>query len=101
MRFTIRDVLWLMVVVGLACALFSSYRQCRQLEVEIDRLTDKYSEAKGAVRFYPIEVRAFKAELERISGKRVTGWGYAADENGADGYRFDFRYADDRNSDSN
>jgi hypothetical protein len=100
MRFTIRDLMWAMVVVAMACALFSSYRHCQQLEFENDRLTDKDREAKGQLRFHSIQLRAFAAELEKISGKHVTGWGYVADASAPDGYRFDFRYADDRQPDS-
>jgi hypothetical protein len=99
MRFTIRDLLWLMVVVALACALFVRHRKCNQLEAEVSNLTDKIEEKESQAvvdrNMRKIELNAFKVELDRIGGKRLKLWGYGADDAGPDGFTFTFKYADD------
>src|SRR5262245_14488266 len=68
-RFTIRDVLWLMVVIGLALGLAVSFRNQIALLEAFDDLK-QVSEAQG--RDHRSERDAFTAELQRVTGKPVT-----------------------------
>ena len=91
MRFTIRDLLWLMVVIGMACALVVSIRERRSI-------ANKLSEVEGTARRQSMDLvrtkMAFSDELSRVSGKRVTGWGSVIDSSEPSGYKWTFRYAE-------
>jgi hypothetical protein len=92
LRFTIRDVLWLTVVVGLGCALFVRYQEIGDLKWEIRQQTFRDKHAKDVLRFAWIKERAFATEIEKFTGKKLTGWGYHPDELGPNGYTFHFDY---------
>ena len=91
-RFTIRDMLWLVVVVGMGCALLINVRE--RLETA-SKLNDLERKAKRQSRDRARLEQAMLDELKRIGGRRVQGWGYAIDSSEPTGYKYEFHYADE------
>jgi len=93
-RFTIRDVLWLTVVIGMACALVINIRERRSIAI-------KLSEVESTARRQSMSLvrteRALTNELRRVGGKRVTGWSYVIDSSEPTGYKWEFQYAEPDN----
>ena len=81
-RFTIRDVLWLMVVVGMACALVLTMRKNNALRDERKALRDKLESVEWLVEQRDEEYDAFTSELEKITGKRFRGMTLWSDPSG-------------------
>jgi hypothetical protein len=72
LRFTIRDLLWLMVVVGLALALLSEHQQritetenLRQAASQYRKESDRWHELSAA------QLRAFDMEQRNVEAARV------------------------------
>ena len=86
LRFSIRDLLWLMVVVGLSVALFISHQNGRAMEGQLKDMKRLRAEN-----------HAFYLELRRVSevgGKWLAGWEASPDGSWPYGYTFTFQYKD-------
>ena len=91
-RFTIRDVLWLIVVVGMGCAVLVNIRERHEIASKLNELERK---AKRQSRDRARTEQAMLDELKRIGGRRVRGWGYVIDSSEPTGYKYHFDYADE------
>jgi hypothetical protein len=89
-RFTIRDVLWLTVVVGLTCASLVTAKKCRSLERELE---ERKRNVPADLLHCSLTTQALAEELQRLSGKRVS-YGYVADGSEPSGYKWHFEYSE-------
>jgi hypothetical protein len=74
LRFTIRDVLWLMVVVGLACLTVSLARQCSALQTGVKVLNAQTAEQKQEIHDLKERELALIRAVERKYGDRIAEW---------------------------
>ena len=91
LRFTIRDLLWLMVVMGLTCGLYLNVSKCHSLSKQLAELDRRNS---STLQHFIDQRDAVLKELERISGKRVEGPSGIADTSSPNGFRWKIEYSD-------
>jgi hypothetical protein len=99
MRFTIRDIIWLTVLVAMACTLMASRRECTRLKADQVSLK-KWIEGQERISSTVLsahrqELRAFKDEMQRISGKRLKKWRATESDLMPGEWDYTFEYADD------
>ena len=78
-RFSIRDLLWLMVVVGMGIVLANSVRSLRIMQLKCSDLEDEVELCQSI----KIEVAMFRLELEKATGRSIFGFDwqtYPADQ---------------------
>jgi hypothetical protein len=83
-RFTIRDVLWLTVVVALVCTHLIPIRDRTKLRKELE-------ETKWLLGHWGDDSRAMRSELERINGP-IRGWSGWPDPSDPKKWRYKFIY---------
>jgi len=88
-RFTIRDVLWLTVVVALACTLLLSFRERRRMASRLREL-ERAADVTEHVR----TERALIDELQRVTGRPMRTMRYRNDPSKPTGYKWHFEYGD-------
>jgi len=73
-RFTIRDVLWLTVVVGLACLTFSRVRQFSALQTSVKALNAQTAAQRQEIHELKERELALIAAVEKKYGDRIREW---------------------------
>ena len=68
MRFTIRDVLWLTVVVGLAVGIWTNQRRYRQ---QIDTLAEQAQQLKKESKVWESRARALRSDALNGTNKNT------------------------------
>ena len=73
-RFTIRDVLWLMVVVGLACLTISRVRQFSALQTSVKDLSAKTAAQRQEIHELKERELALIRAVEEKYNDRIARW---------------------------
>ena len=98
-RFTIRDVLWLMVVVGLACLLAGSFSTLRIVHLKCLALEDRVRDIEEDGQTLRIEKGMFKQELEKAIGRSIYSFSVYADPTDSEKMKYEIRsYPDEVSS---
>ena len=87
-RFTIRDVLWAMVVVGMGCVITENVIDRRSMQEQIDTLN-------SAIERHDRNEMVFKRELKRLTGRKVSGWTAWVDQSAPNGLGSSIDYEND------
>jgi hypothetical protein len=89
LRFAIRDVLWLMVVVAMGCVIALS-------AIERQSMKERLGSLERSIERHQRNEVIFKRELGRLTGRRVSGWTWWADQSGSNGFGSSVDYEDDQ-----
>jgi hypothetical protein len=74
MRFRIRDLLWLMVLVGLACVAISQARQLYVLQADVKNLNAQTVAQKQEIHDLKGRELALIRAVEQKYGERISEW---------------------------
>src|SRR5262245_37997012 len=77
LRFTIRDVMWLTTVAVLLVVIATGYINRCRMELDMDRFKTHYVSNRD--RTETARLAAYRQEIQKLSGKRVTMESYAVD----------------------
>ena len=72
MRFTIRDLMWLTVVVGMGCVIAVGYRDLARLRSELKESAKEGEYLRNHIEVDTALEKAYTEEIFKLSGKRVT-----------------------------
>jgi hypothetical protein len=94
-RFSIRDILWLTLVVAMACALLLSFGERRRMARRLSQL-----ESASDVQEHLRKERALIDELERVTGRPFRTMRAWKDPTKPTGYKWQFEYGDTDSTES-
>jgi hypothetical protein len=92
LRFSIRDVLWLTVVVGLGCIIALNSPMVLSLRAQVLRLEKEAKEQAADMQTVSLESAAYRIELEKALGESVYGVDLKPDQNQPGSVRYRVYY---------
>src|SRR4051794_17332256 len=92
LRFTIRDVLWLTVVVALTASLVISEMAARRLRLRLFEWEQAASRLMAQNRDHIRQNRMLTTELEKFSGQTITSYKFTRDQNDPTVQRYEVYY---------
>ena len=92
LRFTIRDVLWLMVVVAMGCIIALNSPMVLSLRAQVLRMEKEAKEKAAAMQAVSLESAAYRFELEKALGESVYGVDLKPDQNQPGSVRYRVYY---------